>query len=430
MKYCTRCGKGNEDSINFCIYCGEIFEVSNPSEKVSEPNIPNPNINNDESLTVVKRNNIGCFSIVFIISIIVFVFIHYWEDIDLQSFKIGNILSTTSNSESVKLVSFDFIPSFNNYELIPVECHYYNTKNKPLVEISLLNNTANNIFIKLEAEIPKYTSKTYKQVELGANEKRSVNLELNFNCNFYKIHEMTNSQLNIIIKANNEELIAQSKSVKLVSKGTMSWSNPDLIASFVTPNDPLVEEIISKAKELNNNRNFSGYLNFSDIAEQQNSTKSQIRSIFFALRQSGISYVNSSITFASGHTQRIRTPAESILQQSANCIDGAVLFASLFENIGLEPLVILGPEHAFVGVRIYPGSRECFFIETTITGESDEQSIWDYIFLDVNPSESVFEKSCQLGTQQFTQWIANKSVNVIDIKKCRQKGYLPAFPCN
>jgi hypothetical protein len=63
-------------------------------------------------------------------------------------------------------------------------------------------------------------------------------------------------------------------------------------------------------------------------------------------------------------------PAESLRQVSANCIDGAVLYASLFENLGMEPVVVLVPGHAYVGVQLAENSDKYLYLETALTGRA------------------------------------------------------------
>jgi len=63
-------------------------------------------------------------------------------------------------------------------------------------------------------------------------------------------------------------------------------------------------------------------------------------------------------------------PRESLGQTSANCIDGAVMFASLFENLAMDPIVILVPGHAYVGVRVAKGSQNYLFIDAAMTGRA------------------------------------------------------------
>lgn len=44
------------------------------------------------------------------------------------------------------------------------------------------------------------------------------------------------------------------------------------------------------------------------------------------------------------------------------------MFASLFENLGMKPVVVLVPGHAYVGVRESEDSDDYLYIETAITG--------------------------------------------------------------
>jgi hypothetical protein len=46
------------------------------------------------------------------------------------------------------------------------------------------------------------------------------------------------------------------------------------------------------------------------------------------------------------------------------------MFASLFENLGMDPVVILVPGHAYVGVREAQHSENYLYIETAITGRA------------------------------------------------------------
>lgn len=93
-----------------------------------------------------------------------------------------------------------------------------------------------------------------------------------------------------------------------------------------------------------------------------------LRSIFEELRARGIVYTNLGTSYFDGW-QRIRRPAESLTMRTANCIDGALLFASILEGAGLPPYLILVPGHAYVGVRMGPNADDPVLpIETTMVG--------------------------------------------------------------
>jgi hypothetical protein len=142
------------------------------------------------------------------------------------------------------------------------------------------------------------------------------------------------------------------------------------IASWVTPHDARVEKILSQAKELMPGRRLPGYEDWKNAAGQEHETRLQARAIYTALQRQKLSYVKSSLTFGSNTdvSERIRTPRESIVASSANCIDAAVLFASAFENLGMEPVIVLVPGHAYVGVKSAENAERYLYIDVALTG--------------------------------------------------------------
>ena len=46
------------------------------------------------------------------------------------------------------------------------------------------------------------------------------------------------------------------------------------------------------------------------------------------------------------------------------------MYASLFENLGMDPVVVLVPGHAYVGVREAQHSENYLYIETSVTGRA------------------------------------------------------------
>jgi hypothetical protein len=47
-----------------------------------------------------------------------------------------------------------------------------------------------------------------------------------------------------------------------------------------------------------------------------------------------------------------------------------VVYAAMFENLGMEPVIMLVPGHAYVGVRMGPKSERYLYIETSLTGRT------------------------------------------------------------
>jgi hypothetical protein len=112
----------------------------------------------------------------------------------------------------------------------------------------------------------------------------------------------------------------------------------------------------------------------------------QVEAIYWALKEAGITYINSVIDYGAppGQAiQRTRLPRESLAGRAANCIDGTVLFASLLEGASLNPAIVLIPGHALVGWESWDGSDEWSFLETTMIGSHD------------------FEAACRSGQKQY-----------------------------
>ncbi|MFZ8431498.1 hypothetical protein ACO1MU_14375, partial [Staphylococcus aureus] len=65
-------------------------------------------------------------------------------------------------------------------------------------------------------------------------------------------------------------------------------------------------------------------------------------------------------------SQHVRFIDDSVRVRQANCIDGTVLFASILRKIGIDPLIVLVPGHAFLGFYLDGQRRQIAFLETTM----------------------------------------------------------------
>lgn len=111
------------------------------------------------------------------------------------------------------------------------------------------------------------------------------------------------------------------------------------------------------------------------VSLQRTATRGEVvwdalAAIFNELRARGVIYRNISPGYFEGY-QNISLPRESVAMRAANCFDGTLLFASILENIGFEPVIRLVRGHAYIGVRSAPASSGLgvtWFLETTMVG--------------------------------------------------------------
>ncbi|HVK11473.1 MAG TPA: hypothetical protein VM597_22070 [Gemmataceae bacterium] len=146
-------------------------------------------------------------------------------------------------------------------------------------------------------------------------------------------------------------------------------------AAWVTPFAEPVQQVIRRAAALHP----KGLLGDGD-------PRAQAAALYAALRACDLAYVNSVTDYGGGPgqaTQRARLPREALELKSANCVDGAVLFASLLEGASLSPALLLIPGHALVGWETLDGYGDWQFLETTMLATAD------------------FEAACRSGQAQY-----------------------------
>jgi len=127
----------------------------------------------------------------------------------------------------------------------------------------------------------------------------------------------------------------------------------------------------------------------------------QALAIWNALQRRRVRYSNIATPSAlspSGtvHSQAVRFVDETIDSQQANCVDGSVLFASALYKIGIHPILVLKPEHMFVGYWLDEGHNNYEFLETTMAGSGRQPR-------SLNESATQFVEAVQYATKVFNE---------------------------
>ncbi len=110
-----------------------------------------------------------------------------------------------------------------------------------------------------------------------------------------------------------------------------------------------------------------GGLVWSRSNTREDVARDALQAVFRTISQRGARYSNIGRAYFDGW-QRVRRPAETLEARAANCMDGSFLFASVLELIGMEPVILYDPGHAYVGVRASRGGSRVWAIETTGVG--------------------------------------------------------------
>ncbi|VAX40897.1 DNA helicase related protein [hydrothermal vent metagenome] len=121
----------------------------------------------------------------------------------------------------------------------------------------------------------------------------------------------------------------------------------DLLAAFVMPNDPAIATILKAAS-----RSLSQHGHSSALDGYQSNDPARAYMLgaaaWSAIAAEGLSYTNPPRSFETVG-QKTRRPSTILSDGLATCLDTSLLFASVIEAIGLNPILLLVDGHCFAG---------------------------------------------------------------------------------
>jgi hypothetical protein len=255
----------------------------------------------------------------------------------------------------------------------------------PVATLRVQNTADRPVMQTITAEIRGWTQRSMQTVVLGPRESRTLHLNPELLPNAFANDEIRKATLRVTATLADSGItaFAQSRPVLLHGGSDLYWgkkfANAQFISRWVTPHSPAVMQLISDARKHVRNGRLPGYVGSRLSAKQMGAqVEMQARAAHKALQQSGISYISSIFTFGEfiGQAQRIRLPSETLSLRAANCIDVSVAFAAAMENLGLRPVIVIVPGHAFAGVRLGPETDQTLYVDLTVLPKgSFEQAV-------------------------------------------------------
>lgn len=323
------------------------------------------------------------------------------------------------------LLGADFNKSWNNYRegnaaaaqqmfLDPAVMPQAND----FASVTLQNDgTEDAAGVRVEVGVEGYASPAVQTVKVPAGKAVTVALTPAFNDKIYGLQEQTPANVDVkVTDGQGKPVFEKTKRVTLLSKDDMVWgidSDYDLafgVATFVTPHDSqkAIDRLLSAAAEKAPGRALGGYQGDSSTQfGRQKAVEDQARAIYDAVHDAGVKYVNAPVSFGR-NDQRVKFPSASLADKSGNCIEGTLLFASAFESLGMRPVVILVPGHAFVGVRLWDNDDTILPIETTMVGTDP------------------YKAAVTTAIGELNQYLSQGQATIVDIAVLRQLGVTPA----
>jgi hypothetical protein len=245
----------------------------------------------------------------------------------------------------------------------------------PVAMLTISNLSDHQLLETVTAEIPDVSWRFTKTVILGPRETRALRIDPELMPHAFVNTEIRQANLEVHASSSGRQSeFSDTRPVYLHPVADIYWgkkfANSQYIARWVTPHDPSVIQLVSSARKYVPRGRLAGYHlpagNFQTQVAAQ--VRSEAQAVFAALAYMGISYVDSIYTFGNftSVSERVRLPWETLRMQNANCIDISVAYASAMENLGMHPVIVIVPGHAFTGVRLAPGSREILYVDLTV----------------------------------------------------------------
>lgn len=237
---------------------------------------------------------------------------------------------------------------------------------RPVVESLSIRSNSSQVFTDLEVSVELFSlgdslSEPWKQrvSTLGPVAKTWTISDFgSLKLDAALLHSLTDqrrAQLIVRVSRHDEELAVVHHDIDVLTANAWVMGSPidsyalDL-AAFVMPNHPALRPVLDDAS-----RRLAAAGEAAGLSGYQGTQKhidTMVECIYEAVRSLGATYVNPPASWDMNHNvggQRIRTPGEVLGERIGTCLDTAALFASLLENVGLRPVLVLVKGHAFVG---------------------------------------------------------------------------------
>ena len=287
-----------------------------------------------------------------------------------------------------------------------------------------------NLVIKVSfsPDFAKEYSYDIPKLEAGeAVEISPVRISLKSEFLFALTEKMVGS-MTVVISQGEEVLYENENSIELLALDQWSGLNimPEIIAAYVTPNNPKIPAIIRDASDIlsswTGNSSFTAYQ-----TRNANNVKLQMAAIYAALQKQNITYVTAPASYEI-RGQRVRLPHKVLEEKLGNCLDLSLLYATCLEAVGLFPMIVFIEGHAFIGCHLEEETfSDCMVddvsaIEKRIAEGAEEILLVECTDL-VYGKNVEFDKAMKHGKDHLND--ITKFHCVIDIQRSRGSGIRP-----
>lgn len=190
--------------------------------------------------------------------------------------------------------------------------------------------------------------------------KGRSSLNLVVSRSIFRAEYMETPSITVKVVSNGEPILVESSTIRVRPIYDIPLDDfENQIPHWITPNNALIKEMLLQGGPVMTHlrklgkKSITGY-QAPDASTMLDRVMLQAEAVFNALCEMGFGYVMDVRSDGEGmdNYQRVRTPEVTIRTRSGVCIDTSCLMASIFEAMGLHPVLIFPPGHAMVGVIV------------------------------------------------------------------------------
>ncbi len=160
-------------------------------------------------------------------------------------------------------------------------------------------------------------------------------------------------ELEFRMEAQGLQTIVEKRRIEMLARD--QWGGvgdmAQILAAFVSPNDPAVARILKDAARLLESAGHDGSMNGYQLADPRRAYL-LAGAIWSAITGLALTYAEPPASFEKDG-QKIRGPSRVTGEGLATCLDSTLFLAAAFEAAGLNPVVLFSQGHAWIGVWIF-----------------------------------------------------------------------------
>lgn len=221
--------------------------------------------------------------------------------------------------------------------------------------------------------------------------------------------------------------VVSIKNVELLPRN--QWGGiaymPEMVAAFVQPNEPAVERLLKKTADVLRSREKNGALNGYEGGAKR--AWDIVSAIWGAVVSMKLDYALPPASFEY-QGQKIRSSAQIADAGLATCMDLALLFCSVIEQAGLNPILVFTRGHAFAGVWLKDEEFSTAVVDD-ITALRKRVKLKELVLFETTIAThrpaAAFSYAAERGAAHISEENAESFELVVDIRRARLQRIKP-----